>query len=133
MSNPFAQVGPVEQYLRYLAAGQFKLQRSRRTGEYFYYPRAFGLGAASDELEWADVSGKGTVYSVTAVRRPAKHGGDYNTSLVELEEGPRILTRVLGIEPDAVKIGLKVVAKIEKPAWDESATQPLVVFYPQSL
>jgi uncharacterized OB-fold protein len=109
------------------------LQRSERTGEYFYYPSAFGRHAASDELEWADVSGRGTVYSITTVRRPAKHGGDYNTSIVQLDEGPRMLTRVLGVEPDDVKIGMKVSARIEKPVWDESATQPLVVFYPLSV
>lgn len=133
MNHPFAQPGPVDQYLRYLSEGQFKLQRSKRTGEYFYYPSAFGRHAASDELEWADVSGRGIVYSVTTVRRPPKHGGDYNTSIVQLDEGPRMLTRVLGIEPDHVTIGMKVFARIEKPVWDESATQPLVVFYPLSM
>jgi uncharacterized OB-fold protein len=131
MTNVFAQPGPVDQYLRYLAEGRFKLQRSTRSGEYLYYPSAFGSHAASGELEWVDVSGQGTVYSVTTVRRPAKHGGDYNTSIVQLDEGPRMLTRVLGIEPDGVKIGMKVSAKIELPAWDAAATQPLVVFYPQ--
>lgn len=133
MSNAFTQPGPVDQYFRYLSEGQFKLQRSKRTGEYFYYPSAFGRHAASDELEWADVSGRGTVYSVTTVRRPPKHGGDYNTSIVQLNEGPRMLARVLGIEPDNVAIGMKVFARIEKPAWDESAIQPLVVFYPLSM
>lgn len=130
MSHPFAQPGPVDQYLRYLSEGQFKLQRSKRTGEYFYYPSAFGRHAASDELEWTDVSGRGVIYSVTTVRRPAKYGGDYNTSVVQLDEGPRMLTRVLGIEPDKVTIGTRVIAKIEMPVWDESANQPLVVFYP---
>jgi uncharacterized OB-fold protein len=132
VSSVFTQPGPVEQYLRFLADGSFKLQRSRRTGEVIYYPSAFGTYAASDDLVWVDMSGRGTVYSVTAVRRPAKHGGDFNTSIVQLDEGPRMLTRVLGVTPDDVKIGLKVVARIEKPAWDETATQPLVVFYPQT-
>jgi uncharacterized OB-fold protein len=132
MSNVFAQPGPVELYLQYLAEGQFKLQRSKRTGEYIYYPSAFGTHGASDELDWVDVSGHGTVYSVTTVRRSTKHGGDYNTSIVQLDEGPRMLTRVLGIEPDAVKIGMKVSARIEKPVWDPAATQPLVVFYPMT-
>lgn len=132
MNQAFAQPGPVDQYLRYLSEGQFKLQRSKRTGEYFYYPSAFGRHAASDELEWADVSGRGIVYSVTTVRRPPKHGGDYNTSIVQLDEGPRMLTRVLGIDPDNVTIGMKVIARIEKPVWDD-AIQPLVVFYPLSM
>ena len=130
MNDVFTQPGPVGQYLRYLAQGKFKLQRSKRSGEYVYYPSAFGTHGESDDLVWVEVSGRGIVYSVTTVRRPAKHGGDYNTSIVQLDEGPRMLTRVIGIEPDAVKIGMKVSARIETPAWDPAATQPLVVFYP---
>ena len=122
--------GPVEQYLRYLEQGRFMLQRSRTSGEVFYYPRAFAAGAPSAELEWVEMSGEGTVYSTTTVRRKPEHGGDYDTSLVQLAEGPRLLTRVLGIAPDQVKIGMKVRARIEKPAWDPKATRPLVVFYP---
>lgn len=130
MNVTFNAPGPVEQYLRYLEEGRFMLQRSRRTGEYFYYPRAFAKGAASGELEWVEVSGAGTVYSFTTVRRKAEQGGDYNIALVELTEGPRLLTRVQGIEPSAVKIGMKVKARIEKPSWDPKATRPVVVFYP---
>jgi uncharacterized protein len=122
--------GPVEQYLRHLEQGRFMLQRSRGTGEVFYYPRAFATGAPSADLEWVEMSGDGTVYSTTTVRRKPEHGGDYDVSLVQLAEGPRMLTRVLGIAPDQVKIGMKVKARIEKPAWDSNATRPLVVFYP---
>lgn len=132
MGTSFEQPGPIAQYLQFLADGKFKLQRSRTTGEVFYYPRAFAIGMQSDDLEWVEVSGLGTVYSVTTVRRPSKHGGDFNISLVELDEGPRMLTRVLGMEPDAVRIGMRVVARIELPAWDPAAKQPLVVFYPDS-
>lgn len=130
MSTASKTPGPVEQYLRYLEEGRFMLQRSRQSGEYFYYPRAFAKGAPSADLEWKEVSGDGTVYSTTAVRRKAEHGGDYNTALVELAEGPRMLTRVLGVEPGAVSIGMKVKARIETPDWDPKATRPLVVFYP---
>ncbi|MCW5750021.1 MAG: OB-fold domain-containing protein [Alphaproteobacteria bacterium] len=122
--------GPVAQYLKYLSEGRFMLQRSSETGELLYYPRSFARGAPSAGLEWVEMSGLGTVYSFTTVRRKPEHGGDYNISLVELVEGPRMLTRVLGMDPNAVSIGLKVRARIEKPAWDPKAEQPLVVFYP---
>lgn len=131
MGTSFDQPGPIDQYLKYLAAGQFKLQRSRSSGKYFYYPRAFTVGMNSNDVEWVDVSGLGCVYSTTIVRRPAKHGGDFDISLVQLDEGPRMLTRVLGIAPDQVEIGMRVRARIELPAWEPSASQPLVVFYPE--
>jgi len=132
MGTSFDQPGPIDQYLKYLSAGQFKLQRSRLSGEYFYYPRAFTVGMNSKDAEWVDVSGLGQVHSTTIVRRPAKHGGDFNVALVELDEGPRMLTRVLGISPDEVTIGMRVRARIEMPAWEPAASQPLVVFYPEA-
>jgi uncharacterized OB-fold protein len=131
MGTSFEQPGSIAQYLKFLTEGTFKLQRSRSSGQYVYYPRAFAAGLASDDIEWVDVSGKGTVYSSTIVRRPEKYGGDYNTALVELDEGPRMLTRVLGVPADAVQIGMRVTARIEAPAWEKNSTQPLVVFYPE--
>ena len=125
-----AQPGPECQFLNYLNEGRFMLQRSRLSGEYFYYPRAATRGGRSTDLEWAEVSGMATVYSTTIVRRKPQHGGDYNIAIVELAEGPRMLTRVLGVMPDEVSIGMRVAARIEMPAWDASAKDPLVVFYP---
>lgn len=40
-----------------------------------------------------------------------------------------MLTRVLGIPPDQVEIGMRVRARIELPAWEPLASQSLVVFY----
>jgi uncharacterized OB-fold protein len=122
--------GPTQQFLLHIEQGRFMLQKCTRTHQYFYYPRAATLQASSSELEWVEVSGDGTVYSTTVVRRPQERGGDYNISIVELSEGPRMLTRVLGIDPASVSIGMKVKAKIEKPDWDSKITTPLVVFYP---
>jgi uncharacterized protein len=130
MGTSFDQPGPIAQFLKFLAEGKFRLQRSRTSGQYFYYPRAFAAGLDSEDIEWIDVSGKGRVYSTTVVRRPEKHGGDFNMALVELDEGPRMLTRVQGIAADAVEIGMRVMARIEAPAWEKTPSQPLVVFYP---
>ncbi|WP_311197070.1 Zn-ribbon domain-containing OB-fold protein [Sheuella amnicola] len=56
-------------------------------------------------MQWTAPTGFATVYSTTTVRRQE---GDYNVSLIELEEGPRLMSRVEGIDPDEVRIGLKV-------------------------
>ena len=63
-------------------------------------------------LDWVDAGGGGTVYSATVVRRKAQHGGDYSVVLVDLDEGPRMMSRVEGIAPDAVRIGMRVRARI---------------------
>jgi Predicted nucleic-acid-binding protein containing a Zn-ribbon len=57
-------------------------------------------------------SGLGTVYSTTIVRRKAEDGGDYNVALIDLKEGVRMMSRVEGISPEAVAIGMSVQARI---------------------
>ena len=57
-------------------------------------------------------SGQGTVYAVTTVRRKPAEGGDYNVSLIDLDEGPRLMSRVDNLAPDAVKIGQRVKARV---------------------
>jgi uncharacterized OB-fold protein len=46
------------------------------------------------------------------VRQKPEKGGDYNVALIELDEGPRMMSRVMDVDPDKVKIGMKVSAHI---------------------
>jgi uncharacterized protein len=102
--------GPDQQFQAYLATGRFMIQRGTETGKYVFYPRAVAPGTG-EELEWVEASGRGTVYSSTCVRkRPPE--ADVSVVLVDLEEGPRMMSRVEGIAPDAVPIGLAVTARI---------------------
>ena len=112
---------PHSEYKKFLAEGQFMLQRARESGRYVFYPRVAEPGTA-DELEWVEASGRGVVYAVTVVRaKPPQQS--YNVSLIDLEEGPRMMSRVVGLAPEDVKIGMKVKARII----DDAGT-PLVVF-----
>ncbi len=65
-----------------------------------------------DRLDWVAPSGRGTVYSTTVVRRKPADGGDYNICLVDLAEGPRMMSRVSGLAPEQVKIGMPVSARV---------------------
>ena len=63
----------------------------------------------SDRLDWVPLSGRGTVYSSIVfhqVYQPAfALDVPYNVSLIQLEEGPRMFSNVVGIAPSAVKVG----------------------------
>ena len=131
MNKALSSPGPSAAFLSFLKEGKFKLQRSTRTGEYFFYPRSFTAGAGSEELEWVEVTGRGTVYSTTTVRQKPEHGGDYNLAIVALEEGPKMLTRIVNIDPAKVQIGMSVRAIISQPTWKSDARQPLVIFIPE--
>jgi uncharacterized OB-fold protein len=66
----------------------------------------------ADRLSWKTPDGRGTVYSTTVVRRKPEAGGDYNVALIDLAEGVRLMSRVDGIAPDAVRIGMAVRAQV---------------------
>ena len=117
-------LGPEAQYRAYLAAGRFRIQRSRATGQHVFYPRVAAPVSGATDLEWVDASGFGTVYSITVNRSKE---GSYNIALVQLDEGPRLMSRIEGVETAA--IGTRVKARIatigEAPAvvFDVAADQ----------
>ena len=117
--------GPERRYLDYIAQGKFMIQRSKSTGKYVHYPRTINPGTGEADLEWVEASGEGTVYASTVNRQRPEKGGDYNIALIDLEEGPRMMSRVVGIAPTDVKIGMKVRAKIDK-----IGETPAIVFEP---
>lgn len=77
-----------------------------------FYPRALCPFCHSFDLIWKDASGDASVYSYTVARRPAgpafKADTPYILALVELAEGPRMLTQLIGLPPEAARIGMRV-------------------------
>jgi len=100
------------------------LLRCRDDGRYLFHPRVAAPVTGSTNLEWVPASGKGIVYSTSVMReRPPKES--YNIALIDLEEGPRMMSRVDGLKPEDVRIGMKVKANIIS-----EDGQPLLVFLP---
>ena len=119
-----SEIQPEQQYEAFLAEGRFMLLRSRETGRCFWFPRVAEPGTGCTDLEWVEASGRGTVYSTTVIRQkpPTPH---YNLALIDLEEGPRMMSRVEGVEPQNVRIGMAVRAKVVR-----EGDKPLLVFGP---
>jgi uncharacterized OB-fold protein len=104
--------GPEAQFHAFLAEGKFMIQRSASTGKWVFYPRVAVPGSGETDLEWVAPSGLGTVCATTVTRVRPEQGGDYNIVLIDLDEGPRVMSRVTGIAPDAVTIGMRVKAHV---------------------
>jgi uncharacterized protein len=102
---------PDADYQAFLQEGRFMIQRGKASGRHHFYPRAIEPGTGNDDLEWVPASGLGTVYSTTVVRSkpPAP---SYNVALIDLAEGPRMMSRVEGLAPEEVRIGMAVRARI---------------------
>jgi uncharacterized OB-fold protein len=115
---------PDADFQNFLKQGHFMLQRSRASQRCFFYPRVLEPGTGNTDLEWLPASGLGTVYSVTVIR-PKPPAQPYNVALIDLDEGPRMMSRVEGIPADEVQIDLRVQARIA-----QEAEQFFVVFDP---
>ncbi len=104
--------GVQAQYQQALDEGRFVVQRCGGCGQAVHFPREVCPHCGSDDLAFVPASGMGTVYAVTTVRRKADAGGDLNVSLIDLDEGPRLMSRVVNLHPDQVRIGMRVRARI---------------------
>jgi len=110
---------------------ELTLQRCRTCGRYIYYPRAACPHCLSGDLEWRRVSGRGTLTTFTVVHRGQKGfplGTPYVIAIVELAEGPRLMTNLVGIEPDPTKI--RIGMPLEVVFEDVSADISLPRFRP---
>ena len=130
-SKPLPEPTPVSQpFWDAAKAHRLVLQRSKRTGKFIYYPRAVSPYGPHDELEWTEVSGRGTVYSYTVARRPTApqwaNDGPLIIAIVQLAEGPHLTANLLGCAPEDVRIGMPVVASFE----DVTPEVTLVQFRP---
>lgn len=95
-----------------------------RCAEYIWYPRRFCPRCACLDISWREVSGRGTVYTFTVVHRTDlpefRDAVPYVVGYVELDEGPRVMTNIVGIDPDQVHIGLPVSVLFEDPVFEEN-------------
>jgi uncharacterized OB-fold protein len=104
------QTGVEVAYQEQLSQGRFLLQRCADCARHVFYPRELCPHCGSTALRWVAPSGAGTVHAVTTVRRKPEAGGDYNVSLVDLDEGVRMMSRVEG--GGTVSIGDRVRARV---------------------
>ena len=107
----------------YLKAGEIRLQTCVACGRQVFFPRTLCPHCGDGHLEWRKVFGEATVYSTTIVRQKPERGGDYNVAIVEFSEGARMLSRIEGVPPAGVKIGMPVRASIA-----EGEGAPYIIF-----
>jgi uncharacterized protein len=74
-------------------------------GRAHWYPRAICPFCASDNVEWSEASGKGSIYTFSIMRRAKE---PYIIAHVTLAEGPTMLTNIVGCDANDVRIGQAV-------------------------
>jgi uncharacterized OB-fold protein len=98
----------------------------------FFYPRSECPRCLSNRLEWMQVSGRGRLHTYTVIYQPANAAFQDDTphiyAVVQLDEGPRMVSNVVQCEIDAVRVDMPLEAIFDDitPEWT------LVKFKPAS-
>lgn len=104
-------------YWEGLKAHEVRIQQCDR-GHSLFFPRTHCPTCGSRSLKWSVVSGEGTLYSFTIARIPTMpeftDEMPQALAVVELKEGVRINTTMVGVDPEALKIGMQV-----RPVFDD--------------
>ena len=107
-------------------AERLLLQRCSDCDKVYFPPRPFCPGCSSREVVVEQVSGRGFLYSYVISHRPhPAFDGHYAIAVVELEEGPRMMTNIVDCEqtPEALELDMALEVAFE-PITDE-ITLPL--------
>ena len=99
----------------FLAKGELRLQRCTTCGTWRHPPRYRCAHCDSAEVAWEPASGRGRVYSWTVTHRAVDPAftPPYAILVVELDEGPRLVGNLRGLEPSELVLDLPVAVEIE--------------------
>jgi uncharacterized protein len=101
-----------------LKSRQVKLQHCSGCAAWNFFPRLHCPACGSRTMVWREVSGEGQLYSFTVARVPTlpefTDEMPQLLAVVQLDEGPHINTTMVGVSPEALKVGQRV-----RPVFDE--------------
>jgi uncharacterized OB-fold protein len=91
--------------------GKLLIKRCSSCQKAHWYPRPHCPLCGNSDTVWEQASGKGSIYSLSRIRRgdgAFATAGVYVLAYVELDEGPRMMTNIVGTDPEQVQIGQRV-------------------------
>lgn len=94
-------------------AGKLVLPHCAACDQAIWYPKAFCGACGSLAVDWRQATGEGTLYSFSEVHRgegPYRETGSFVLALVDLDEGVRVLTNMVDVDPGDLSIGQRVRA-----------------------
>ena len=106
--------------------GELLIQTCADCGHRQFYPRAYCMRCTGEHLAWTRATGRGSVHSFTVVHRAPtaafKDDVPYVVAIIDLDEGVRMLSTVVGCTPDQVSFGMQVTVVFE--ALDDDVALP---------
>lgn len=108
------------------ARHELLIQQCKECSTHQFYPRVMCTKCSGRSLEWMRASGRGRVKSFTIVRRAVSEAYaaevPYVVALVELDEGPTMMSNIIGCNVDDVLIGAQVEVVFDQ--WQDGVVVP---------
>jgi len=118
MSRPIPAATPeTAHFWEGTLVGELRLQRCDACDHVYFPPRPFCPGCSSREVSVFTASGRGRLASYVIHERPhPAFDGPYAIALVDLEEGPRMMSNIVGCPqtPDALKLDMPLQVTFER-------------------
>ena len=131
-TRPLPNLHDLDTQAFWLATKEKRLiyQQCADCGAVVFYPRRRCSSCLGANLEWKESAGEGTVYTYSIVRQSYhpffRSMAPYAVAWIDLDEGPRLVSNVVGIEdPSSVRIGMRV-----KVRWEEHEGLCVPLFEP---
>lgn len=107
------------------ARGELLLQRCDNCREHQFYPRTLCSHCGKADPDWVTASGRGCIASFSIVRRgiTRAYEAPYVVALIDLEEGPRMMSNIVDCDPETIVIGQAVTVTFEP--WNDDITLPV--------
>lgn len=109
---------------------KLRIQKCRDCGQWSADFSRLCMNCGHEALEWTEASGQGTVWSYGIFHKsyfPSfVKDAPYNVAIVQLDEGPRVYTNLVGVSNDAIRIGMPVRTFFD----DVTDTATLIKFEP---
>ena len=109
----------------------FRYQQCRNCETVIFYARRHCTGCIDGDLEWKTASGRATLYTYSVVRQSYhpffRNQVPYAVAWIDLEEGPRILSNVVGVADPLKEIHIGMPLELE---WEEHETLCIPLFRP---
>ena len=127
--KPLPQATPETQdFWDGLKRGEFRLQRCKAAGHVYFPPRPFCPRCATRDVESFTASGKGRLHSYVINHRPApgfEADAPYAIAVVELDEGPRLMSNIVGVAQTPETLPLDLELELAATAVTDEITLPL--------
>ncbi|MGZ3627661.1 MAG: Zn-ribbon domain-containing OB-fold protein [Ktedonobacteraceae bacterium] len=98
--------------------GKLLLQLCSECHHYQFYPRLYCMKCSSDALHWVEATGRGVIYSFTIIYQNKSpefvHDTPYNVAIVQLEEGPRLLSNIVDVDATELHVDLPVTVAFDR-------------------